>query len=99
MVPRLNLNQILEAICDNVYFQPPTNVQMEYPAIVYQRDTAFSSFADNSPYRVVNKYEVTLISRNPDESILNALASLSMCTHQRFFVSDNLNHDVFMLYF
>lgn len=99
MAPRPELQAILELICPKVYFQPPANVQIEYPAIVYERDRGDSKFADNHPYTVTQRYSMTLISRNPDESIFGALAALPMCVHERFFVADNLNHDVFSIYF
>jgi hypothetical protein len=93
------LQQILELVCERVYFQPPSDVQMEYPAIVYNRARADTVFADNNPYRFTKQYDVTIISRNPDETIFNALAAMPMCMHERFYVADNLNHDVFTLYF
>lgn len=99
MAPRVQLQSLLEAILSHVYFQPPPNVQMEYPAIVYQRFITTSAFADNDPYRVTKQYQVMLITRNPDESAFDALVSLPMCTHERNYVADNLNHDVFKLYF
>lgn len=96
---RSELQNIFEDICDNVYFQPPANVQMTYPAIVYERGRADSKFADDGPYSVTKQYSVTLISRNPDETIFEALAALPMCGHERFYVVENLNHDVFNIYF
>lgn len=99
MVRRHDLQEILTDICPNVYFQPPANVQMTYPAIVYQRGRADSKFADNNPYTITKQYSLTLISKNPDETIFEALAALPMCGHERFFVVDNLNHDVFNIYF
>ena len=99
MAPRHDLQQILEDVCPNVYFQPPANVQMIYPAIVYERNRADVKFADDKPYNVTKQYSLKLISRNPDESIFEALAALPMCAHERFYVVDNLNHDVFNIYF
>lgn len=98
MAPRLILQARLELICPNVYFQPPSNVQMDYPAIVYQRDTANTTYADNVKYRNHIRYDLTLITRDPDESIWDQLVALPMCAHQRFYVADNLNHDVFTIY-
>jgi hypothetical protein len=72
---------------------------MTYPAIVYERDRADTKFADDRPYSVTKQYSITLISKNPDESIFDALAALPMCAHERHFVADNLNHDVFNIYF
>jgi hypothetical protein len=96
---RYELNALLEEICPNVYFQPPANVQMIYPAIVYERARADRRYADDKPYTNTPQYSLTLIAKNPDESIFEALAALPMCAHERFYVVDNLNHDVFSIYF
>lgn len=82
-----------------VYFQPPANVQMEYPCIVYSRDNAKTQFAGNSPYRYTKRYQVTVISRDPDSLIPDKVAALRMCLFNRFFTAENLNHDVFNLFF
>jgi len=90
---------VLNAICPNVYFQPPADMQMLYPAIVYELDRADTTFADDRPYRVTKQYSLQLISENPDENIFDALAALPMCAHERHFVADNLNHEVFNIFF
>jgi hypothetical protein len=73
---------------------------MQYPAIVYQRDYGTTSFADNRPHRFTQRYQVTLIDRNPDnDEILNKIAMLPQCHYNRFFAADGLNHDVFVIYF
>jgi len=101
MSDRIDLQALLEAILgsSNVYFQPPANVQMQYPCIVYARDSADSKFADNKNYRYTKRYQVTIIDRNPDSLVPDTIAQLPLCTFQRFFTKDNLNHDVFNLYF
>ena len=83
----------------NVYFQPPYNVQMQYPCIVYQRDSARTEFAGNRPYNYTQRYQLTHISRDPADETLAKIAALPMTSYSRFFVADNLNHDVFELYF
>jgi hypothetical protein len=97
--PRQSLQLVLEAICENVYFQPPSNVQMNYPAIVYERNPAATSHADNKPFRITPQYQLTLVTQDPDDAIWAKLAELPTCVHDRFFVADNLNHDVFTVYF
>lgn len=99
MAPRLELQALLEAICANVYFQGPGSQSMTYPAIVYERDRSDTQFADDKPYAVTRQYSLTLISRNPDETIMDVLERLPMCTHERHFAVDGLNHDVFSIYF
>jgi hypothetical protein len=96
---RTELQALLEGFTDHVYFQPPENIQMQYPCIVYHRDFAEAEFADNSPYRRTLRYMVTIIDRNPDSDIPTRVADLPMCTFNRFFTADGLNHDVYTLFF
>lgn len=99
MAPRLDLHSILEGITPNVYFQPPPNVNLQYPCIVYQRDYAVTEFADNAPYRHTQRYMVTVIDRDPDSVIPDEVAKLPMSTFNRFFAIENLNHDVYVVFF
>ena len=84
---------------EHVYFQPPNNLMMNYPCIVYNRGRASSEFADNGLYRYVKNYEVLVIDRDPDSEIPDKVAALPMSSHERWFAVDNLNHDVFNIYF
>lgn len=99
--PREELQAILEDVLgsDAVYFQPPTNVSMVYPAIVYQRDYQYKEFADNEPHCWWQRYQVTYIDRNPDSPVLAKIVALPMSKYVRFFAIDGLNHDIFQLYF
>jgi hypothetical protein len=72
---------------------------MKYPCIVYKRDNAETLFAGNAPYRFTQRYMVTLICSTPDSDTLQKIASLPMCTFNRFYTANNLNHDVFNLYY
>lgn len=97
--PRLELQAILKTIVDNVYFQPDQNTQMVYPCITYRRDSSDTKFADNHPYRHTRRYQVTIIDRDPDNELYDKVAALPMCKHDRFYTAENLNHDVFNVYF
>ena len=101
MGQRLDLQDLLVEILDSdhVYFQPPTNVQMVYPCIVYNREQIVPTWAENEPYSLNNRYLVTVIDRNPDSEIPDKIAALPLCVHDRFFIADNLNHNVFKLFF
>lgn len=102
MGQRLELHAILVDLFDanpHVYFQPPANVQMEYPAIVYKRDNMDTKFANNRPFSLTTRYSVTVIDQDPDSVIPKKVALLPKCIYNRSFVADNLNHDVFILYF
>jgi len=99
MDPRLVLQALLETLCPNVYFQPPENLKLEYPCIVYNRDSADTQFAGNLPYKYDKRYELKYIDRKPDSLVPDKIARLPKCVFNRFFVVDGLNHDVFTLYF
>lgn len=101
MGSRLELQTVLEELLGsrNVYYQPPASVLMKYPAIVYSRDDIANTFADNRVYMQVTAYMVTVIDKNPDSEIVTKVSQLPMCSFERHYVSDNLNHDVFTLYF
>jgi hypothetical protein len=99
MGSRLQLHSALVALTPNVYFQPPEGLSMEYPCIVYRRDTADTIHADNGPYSITKRYLVTVIDKDPDSAIPDGVAALPMCVHNRFYAKDHLNHDVYMLYF
>lgn len=101
MAPRLNLQAVFVEIVgsDSVYFQPPPNTKMDYPCIVYRRDHITTEFADNEPYNIRKRYQVTVIDRDPDSLIPDKVANLPTCIFDRFFTADNLNHDVFSLFF
>lgn len=97
--PRSQLHEILKGITSNVYFQPPTNVQLEYPCIIYTRDFADTKFADDAPYNHTRRYMITIIDQNPDSNIPSQVADLPMCLFNRFYTADDLNHDVYVVYF
>ena len=101
MAKRLDLQQLLVTLLGSkfVYFQPPENIVMNYPCIVYKRVALNTMYADNNPYHNRKRYELTYIDRNPDSDITDKLALLPLCSYDRFFVSDNLNHEVFNIFF
>jgi hypothetical protein len=96
---RQDLQTLLESIVDNVYFQPPSNIQLVYPCIIYSRDSARTQFADDRPYSFEKRYSVMVIDRDPDSEIPDKVAALPKTIYDRFFTADNLNHDVFSVYF
>jgi hypothetical protein len=99
MGQRLQLHQLLETFTDNVYFQPPTNVTLKYPCIIYKRDFAHTEFADGKPYSHTLRYMITVIDRDPDSDIPAKVAEMPLSLFNRFYTADNLNHDVYTVYF
>lgn len=99
MGQRLELHAILKAITPNVYFQPPPNVKMDYPCIVYHRDDENADHADNYPYKRIKRYQVKVIDRDADSELPDKVGALSTASFDRFYTADDLNHDVYKLFF
>lgn len=101
MAQRLELQALLVDLLgsSNVYFQPPASVELDYPCIVYSRDRIDMGHADNLPYKHKKRYEVTVMDRDPDSDIPDKISKLPSCSFNRHFKADDLNHDVFTLYF
>ena len=100
MSNRDDLQTLFEGILGshNVYFDPPESVKMNYDAIRYKRRRIDNTFANNNVYKQDDSYEVTVIYRDPDSDIPRKISLLPRCVHDRHYKSNNLNHDVYVLY-
>ena len=100
MASRLELHEVLCGILGsrNVYYDPPESVKMQYDAIRYSRTKIDNVFANNSVYAQHDRYEVIAIYRNPDSELPRNISKLPRCIHERSYISNNLRHDVFILY-
>lgn len=101
MASRLELHEVL---CDilgsrHVYYQPPESVKMVYPAIVYSKNSIDIKHGDDLVYRQVVGYSVTLIDKDPDSEFVDKIMQIPMCRFDRHYAADNLNHDVFTIYY
>lgn len=83
----------------HVYFQPPSNIRIAYPCIVYSLSDIDSKFADNMPYMHQRKYSLTIMDKNPDSMIVDKVAQLPRCSFDRAYTADNLYHWVFIIYY
>lgn len=101
MATRLELQSKLEELLGskNVYYQPPESMKLDYPAIVYHKDRPEIKHANNSQYLRQNSYTITVIDRKPDNEVIDKLLKLPLCSYDRNFKTDNLEHDVLTLYY
>jgi hypothetical protein len=97
---RLQLQETLETILGsrNVYFQPPPNIKMSYPCIVYKLDNEQIDYAENSRYLANERYTVTLIHSDPDTYLREELAKIQWASFDRAYATNNLNHFSFTIY-
>ena len=98
---RLDLQTKLEELLgnDHVYYQPPENLKMEYPAIRYSKSDISSDYADDLKYRNFDVYEVVVIDKKPDNPVIKKILELQYSSFDRHYMSDNLNHDIIRIYY
>ena len=102
---RMELDKVLRGIVkqrcgrENVYYQPPTGTKMQYPCICYELDRLRNLHANDKVYRQTVHYTITVIDPKPDSEMTAAVSLLEKSTHDRHFVSDNLYHDVFSVWY
>ena len=100
MASRLKLHDLLLSIVGpNVYYQIPSTFVMQYPCVKYSLDKIENSHADDTVYRQDNRYSIIVMSRMPDDSIVEKISKLPKCSFDRHYVQDNIHHTTFNLYY
>jgi len=98
---RLEFQAFLESFKGdrNVYYQPPPSFMMSFPAIVYNLAKLDNVAADNLHYLKRTKYKMIYITDNPDDPMIYALSDLPYCELETPYVSDNLNHYPYTIFY
>lgn len=97
---RLELHAKLVVIVKDVYFQPPANISMNYPCIVYQRIGVDTDSANDKNYIQTDSYQLTVIVKDPEDNIADTLLdSFSKISITSAFTLDNLHHTYLSLYY
>ena len=99
---RLALDAELRELLDSryCYFQPPESLKLHYPCYVYERAGSDVLRADNGVYRKVPRYNLTYITPDPDDPLVDLTEDhFTMCRFDRSFAVDNLNHYNYDLYY
>ena len=97
MGTRIELHEELVKILGsrNVYFQPPENLRLSYPAIIYERTGLPVVRADNESYLDWHRYQVIIVDRDPDSQLVDTLAKFPHTRFVRHYSTEGFNHDVF----
>lgn len=98
--------ELHEKLCEvlgsrNVYYQPPSNIRMKYPCIVYHPNPSEDVFADNRRYLVHYSYKVQIIAHDPEFELFDTFPDCFEYVTEvpQRFEADNLNHANFNLYY
>lgn len=100
MNDRLTLHSELLKFLPNVYFQPPANITMRYPAIVYNKTDKFRQFGNDGVYIRKQEYQLTVIENNPDSDVAEKIEDhFQYCVINQYLNADNLNQTHLKLYY
>ena len=97
---RPQLHQLLKSLFNgdpHVYHQRPSNGKLVYPCIIYKLTGLPDEHADNLRYFEHREWQLTVIDPDPDSKLREKVAKLKWCRWSNSYVSDNLNHFVFIL--
>lgn len=98
---RLELHDKLVSIFkENVFYQPPESIKLKYPCFLYELSGGQKERANNSMYIFTRRYDCMYITRDPDNEYIELLlSSFRYISYDRRYVSNNLYHDTFTIYY
>lgn len=99
---RLLLHSELEELTDNLYHQPPSNIKLKYPCIIYSRGGKRDIYADDELYLTHRQWSIMVINEDPDECsrIADVIhESFEYCSLNQYYTMDSLNHATLTLYY
>lgn len=96
--------ELHEKLCDflgsrNVYYQPPETVKLRYPCIIYSLNFINHRYSDDLIYMKDNEYQLMLITKDPDDNLLEKMSWFRTARFERSYIRDNLYHYLFRLYY
>lgn len=98
---RRELHQTLVSILGsaNVYHQPPENLALKFPAIIYERTDYDVEYANEVPYVATRQWQITVVSQEPSNAVVDELMKLPTADFKTRYVSNRLQHDVVTIYY
>lgn len=93
------LHLLQQAVPHNrVYFQPPENLNIGYPAVVFHLSKIEIDRASDVPYKGAKEYSVTLITKDPEPDVIDEILKIPYSSLDTTYISDGMNHFVFTIY-
>lgn len=80
-----------------VYYNPVSNIKLEYPCIIYRRKGIHQRHADDIRYHTHTSYQLTIIDKRVESPVVEKLLENQYCTYNNEFVSENMNHTIMTL--
>lgn len=93
------LELLKKEVCPNVYFTPPEDQVLKYPACVVVREDFNLRKANNKPYMTSMGYKVTYMSRDSsDDMFVKFMSLFRFVSFRAEYKVSGLYHKVFVIY-
>lgn len=93
---RRNLNNRVSSIAGpdvKLYFQPPTNVSLQFPSIVYRSTGTMDTYGNGKLYLRYYEFELVVITKDAESQLpYDLVDGLEYATITSQYQSDNLYH-------
>ena len=84
----------------NVYFQPAEDLKLSFPCILYKLTDIKQVKADNQLYTHTQAYEVTYITSNPDDALVDEmLRAFRFIKFKHVMIVNDMYHYRYILYY
>lgn len=96
---KIVLEKIKDKITPNVYFTPPDNIQLKFPACVVTREDFEVKKANNNPYFSSMGYKLVYMSREEaDDIFIKVSSAFKYSSFRTEYKVNGLYHKVFVVY-
>jgi len=101
---RLALHKLLKSIAAEipgtvVYFQPPEDTKMTFPAIRYTKSVKKNTQADNRVYSQQQFYDIIVIEHDPEKPLADLVSKFPGVQCGTSYKANNLYHEPFTIYY
>lgn len=82
------------------YIDPPSGFKLKYPCAVIETEVGKTERANNRLYLYTSRYTVTIMTTDTElDIVIPMLTHFKYCSESSRFISDNLAHFVFDLFY
>lgn len=100
MRTRLELHNELLQFVSKAYYQPPSDIRMQYPCVIYAKLTPHTEQANNRLYKKFNFYQLIVVEPDPDSELADRIVDhFQYASINNRAVVDRLHQTTINLYF
>lgn len=93
-------DKLEDCLSVKAWFQPPSDVFLEYPVCVFEFSRHVIRHADNRTYLIGKQYTITIMDADPESTLPDKLVeNFPTVRFDRSFAVEGINHYVYTLYF